>query len=111
MSASLREERPPKFLTSLCARCLREGVNLAAVDERDRRIEDHLVPRLDAAIDFDPRTEIALHFHLAEFRLAVIDDGDLHSVAVEDDRIGRHQKARRLARNMEFDRAVNAGSQ
>src|SRR6202011_5678072 len=97
MSASLREERPPKILTSLCARCLRHGLNLAAVDERDRRIEDHLIPRLDAAIDFDPRAEIALHFHLAELRLAVVDDGDLHSVAVEDYRISRHLEAPRTA--------------
>src|SRR5258707_14792927 len=111
MSASLREQRPPKILTSLCARSLRRGLNLAAVAERDRRIEDHLIPRLDAAIHFDPRAKIALHFHLAELRLAVIDDGELHSVAVEDDRIGRHQEARRLARDMEFDRAVDAGSQ
>src|SRR6202022_2094903 len=111
MLTSLREERPPKILTSLCARRLRHGLNLAAVDERDRRIEDHLIPRLDAAIDFDPRAEIALHFHLAELRLAAVDDGNLHSVAVEDDRIGRHQEARRLARDMELDRAVDAGRQ
>src|ERR1700739_460210 len=109
MSASLRE-KPQKFLTRLCARCLRHSLNLAAVDERDRRIEGHLLSRFDATIDFDPRAEIALHFHLAELRLAVVDDGDLHSVAVEDDRVGGHQEARRLARDMEFDRAVDAGA-
>src|SRR5216683_7841815 len=110
MLASLRE-KAPQTLISLCARCLRHGLNLAAVDERDGRIEDHLITRLDAAIHFDPRAEIALHFHLAELRLSIVDDGYLHSVAVEDDRIGRHQKARRLARDMELDRAVNARSQ
>src|SRR6476660_5635256 len=111
MSASLREGSPRIRLTSLCTRRLRPYLNLAAVDERHRRIEDHLIPRLDAAIHFDPRAEIALHFHLAELRLAVVDDGDLHSVAVEDDRFSRHQEARRLARDMELDRTVDARSQ
>src|SRR5260370_35588672 len=111
MLASLREKRPPKILTSLCARCLRHDLNLAAVDERDRRIEDHLIPRLDAAIHFDPRALIALHFHLAKLRLTVVDDGDLHSVAVEDDLIVRYQDARRFSRYLGVDREVTAGSQ
>src|ERR1700687_2392493 len=102
MSASLREEKiSKKILTSLCARCLRHGLNLAAVDERDGRIEDHLIPRLDAAIHFDPGAEIALHFHLAELRLSIVDDGYLHSVAVEDDRIGRASEAARVRRGLE----------
>src|SRR4029077_18639862 len=112
MSASLRlREKAPKILTSLCARRLRLGLNLAAVDERDRRIEDQPVSRLDAAVHFDPRAEIALHFHLAELCLAIVDEGDLHSATVEDDRIGRHQEAWRLARDEELDRAVDARSQ
>src|ERR1700751_1587659 len=101
MSASLREG--PLILFS-CSRRLRQGPNLAAIDERDRRIEDHLVPRLDPAVDLDPCAEIALCFHLAELSLTVVDNRDLHSLAVEDDRIGRHQEARRLARDTELDR-------
>src|ERR1700732_497703 len=96
--------KAPKILTSLSARCLRHRLDLGAVDERDRRIEDHLIPSLDATVDFDPRAEIALHFHLPELRLAVVEDGYLHSVAVEDDRVGRHQQAWRLARDMQLDR-------
>src|SRR5258708_33868943 len=97
MLASLREKRPPKILTSLCARRLRHGSNLAAVDERDRRIEDHLIPRLDAAIHFDPRAEIALPFHLAELRLSIVAAAHLHSGAVDDDCVGGAVKAVRLA--------------
>src|ERR1700751_3954513 len=102
MSASLREKGPRKTLTSLCARRLRQGPNLAPIDKRDRWIEDHLVPGLDPAVDLDPCAEIALDVDLAELRLAVVDNRDLHSLAVKDDRIGRYQKARRFARDMEL---------
>ena len=59
---------------------LRPGLHLAAVDQRDRRIEDHLVTRHDAAVDFDPRAKIALHFHLAELGLTVIGEAERTSV-------------------------------
>src|ERR1700730_17899574 len=111
MLASLQEDSLPNSPISLCARRLRHRTNLAPIDERDRRIEDHLVTRLDAAVDFDPRAKITLHVNLAELRLAVVEDGDLHSVAVEDDRFRRYQEARRLARDMELDRTVDARSQ
>jgi Bacterial regulatory helix-turn-helix protein, lysR family len=75
---------PEKPATSLGARRVGARLHPAPIDESDRRIEDHLIPRLDAAIHFDPRAEIALHFQLAQLRPAVVDDGDLHSVAVED---------------------------
>ena len=54
-----------EILTSLCARCLRLGLNLAAVDERDRWIEDDLIPGFNTAVYLDPRAHIALHFAVA----------------------------------------------
>src|ERR1700723_1115246 len=102
-------KKPPTSLTSLCAWRLRLYLSLAAIDESDRWIEDHLVSRLGAANDFDPGAKIAFHFHLVHLGLAIVDNRHLDSVAVEDERIGRHQKARRLARDMKLDGAVNAG--
>src|ERR1700730_4684773 len=113
MSASWRFDKKASRVSvpSLCARRLRPYLNLAAIDESDRWIEDHLVPRFDTAVDLDPRALIALHFHLADLGLAIVDDRHLHSIAVENDRIGRHQKARRLARDLELDHAVGPGRQ
>src|ERR1700733_409230 len=104
------EKKPPRTsLTSLGARRLRLYLSLAAIDESDRWIEDHLVSRLGAADDFDTRAKITFHFHLVHLRLAIVDNRHLDSVAVEEERIGRHQKARRLARDTKLDGAVNAG--
>src|SRR3984885_5981940 len=89
-------KKPPTSLTSLRAWRLRLHLGLAAIDESDRWIEDHLVSRLGAANDFDTRAKIAFHFHLVNLGLAIVDNRHLDSVAVEDERIGRHQKARRL---------------
>src|ERR1700732_5049694 len=89
----VRAKKPQEPPASLCARYLRHSLNPAAVAERDRWIEDHLIPRADAAVDFDPRAKIAPRVHFAELCLAIFDNGHLHSVAVEYDRIGRHQKA------------------
>jgi hypothetical protein len=98
-------------LTSLYTRSLRLDLHLAATDERDRWIEDQPVACLDAAIDFDLCAKIALYSHLAYLRPAVAEYGYLHSIAVENERIGRHHEARRLARDLELDRAVDSGSQ
>jgi len=73
---------------------------LAAIDEVDRRIDDQLISGLDPTDHFHPGAQIALHSYFADFHRAIGDNCDLHSVAVEDERIGRHRKARRLARDM-----------
>src|SRR4029077_11787044 len=95
----------------LCAGRLQQGSDFASIYEIDRWIEDDLIPGFDTAVYLDPGAEIALDVQLAELRLAVVDDRDLHSLAVKDDRIGRYQNARRLAWDMELDNAVGSGSQ
>ena len=70
------------------ARPRRAQPHIAAPDESDRRIEDHLVARFDSGAHFHLRAQIARHYHLANFHLAMVDDRDLQAVAVEDDGLG-----------------------
>ena len=96
-----------------CATLLLLGSRLrlhpAAVGEVNRRIENHLVSRLDAVAHFDLRSEVARHRDFADMGHAILHYGDLHAVAVENDGVGRDQQRRHLARNVQLDRAIDSG--
>src|ERR1700733_8512664 len=61
------------------------NLHLAAVDEIDWRVKDHLISRLHSGVHFDACAQIALHPDFADLHRAVARHRDLHSVAVEDD--------------------------
>jgi hypothetical protein len=84
---------------------------LAAVGQIDRRIKDHLVAPLDAAVDFNLLSKVAYHRDLAQVNHAVLHHGDLQSGFVQNDRIRGHLEAWSLARNVELDGAVDPGAE
>src|SRR4029077_19528413 len=65
-------------------------LHLAAVGERNRGLEDHLVAYVDAVAYLDLRSEIACHGHLVQVRGAIVRNGHLHAAAVEHKGVGRH---------------------
>jgi hypothetical protein len=106
-----RSKSPRTPAIKLRGRRVEAGPHFAAIAESDRWIENDLISSPDSAVYLDPRAQIALHVDLTELRFAIVDNRDLHSVAVEDDGICRHHEARRLARDLELDRAVDARGQ
>ena len=90
---SLTSWRPGStFLAGRRCSLLSSTRTLLPSDERHRRIEDHLIARLDSGVHFHLRAHIARHSHLADLRLAIFDDRDLQAVAVEDDGLGGHDE-------------------
>src|SRR6266850_2606077 len=91
--------------TTLAGRPSSLGADLhpAALGEVDRRVEDHLVTLLDAVVHLELGAEVTDHRDLSDMGDAVLDHGDLQSAAVENDRVGRHQEAGCLARDVELD--------
>src|SRR6266516_2933893 len=79
----------------------------AAICEVDRRVENHLVARLDAVAHFHGRSQIARDGHLMHADRAVLDHGDVQPVVVENDGVGGHDQRRRFARNVQLDRAID----
>src|SRR5713101_2688508 len=81
----------------------------AAIDERDWRIEDHTLASSQSGVYFHPRAEVARDPDGADLSFAILDDGRLQAVAVEHESLRRNGEGRRLARDLELDRAVDAG--
>src|SRR3984893_11631503 len=82
---------------------LRLGFHLAALDEVDLGIEDDHVTFLDAVAYFHLRSQIPCHGHFSDVGVTTLDHGDLQAVAIENDRLGRHQNRRRVMRNVKLD--------
>ena len=59
---------PARLLRTSCAGGAGPDLNLVAVGQIDRRIEDHLIAVLDAGAHLDRRAEIAHHGHCADMR-------------------------------------------
>src|SRR4029450_4658429 len=91
----------------LCGRGL--GFDLAAPDQVDRGIEDDHVAFLDAIAYFHLRAQIPCHRYSSDVGLTTLDHGDLQAVAIENDRLGGHEKRRSVARNMKLDPAIDPG--
>lgn len=66
----------------------------AALDEVDRRVEDHLIARLNAVARLDLRSEIARHRYLSNMRDTILDHGDVQPIAVEDACVRRREPLR-----------------
>jgi hypothetical protein len=62
----------------------RPGPRLTAIDEVDHRIENHLVSRLDAVAYLDLGSEVPNDRYFPDVDDAVVHDGDLQAVAVEN---------------------------
>jgi len=62
----------------------------AAILELDRRVEDHQITRFHAIAHFNLRSEIACDRDFPNVSDTILDDGDLESVAIEDDGFRRH---------------------
>ena len=84
-------------------------VSVAALDKVDLGIEDNHVAFLDAIADFHLRPQIPCHGYFSDVGVTTVDYGDLQAVAIENDRLGGHQKARCVMRNMKLDPAVGPG--
>src|ERR1700730_12839338 len=56
---------------------LEAGLHSAAFDKVDRRVEDHLVVRLDALAHLDLGAQVARHRYLSDMGNAVLDHGHL----------------------------------
>jgi hypothetical protein len=93
----------------LCGRRL--GFHLAALDEVNLGVEDNHVAFLDAIAYFHLRPQIPCHGYFSDVGVATLDHGDLQAVTIENDRLGGHQKRRRVVRNMKLDRALGPGLQ
>jgi hypothetical protein len=70
----------------------RPGPRPAAIDEVDHRIENHLVSRLDAIAYLDLGSEVPGDRYFADMDDAVVHDGDLQAVAVENNGFRRDQQ-------------------
>src|SRR6202035_1114715 len=84
---------------------------LAAIDERDWRIEDHALAGSQSGVHFHPRAQVACDPDGADLGFAVLDDGDLQAVAVKEQSLRRNGEGWSLARHLELDRAIDAGRQ
>jgi hypothetical protein len=82
---------------------------LAAIDERDRRIEDHALASFQSGNYFHLRSQVARDPDVADLSFAVLDHSRLQAVAVEEQSLRRNGEGRRLARYREFNLAVDAG--
>src|SRR3981189_2674704 len=81
-------------------------VSVAALDKVDLGIEDNHVAFLDAIADFHLRPQIPCHGYFSDVGVAILDHGDLQAVAIENDRLGGHQKRWCVMRNMKLDPAI-----
>src|SRR5271169_2145827 len=107
----------PRRSTSLCQ--VSSGLpglagsdpDLAAVEQIDGGIEDHLVTIFDAGVHFETRAEVAHRGYRTDSRDAVFDHGDAETPAVENDRLGGDDQRRGLARNLQLDGAVSSRRQ
>ena len=95
------------LLARLCV--LRLGLYLAALDKVDLGIEDNHVAFLDAIAYFHLRPQIPCHGYFSDVGVTTVDYGELQAVAIENDRLGGHQKARCVMRNMKLDPTVGPG--
>src|SRR5271163_1564905 len=64
----------------------------AAIDERDWRIEDHALAGSQSGVYFHPRAQVACDPDGADLGFAVLDDGRLQAVAVEDEGLRRNDE-------------------
>src|SRR4030081_2228275 len=78
----------------------------AALDKVDLGIEDNYVAFLDAIAYFHLRSRIPCHGYFSDVGVITLDHGDLQAIAIENDRLGGHQKGRYVMRNMKVDRAI-----
>lgn len=90
----------PQLSDSSISRQLRRwtgsDLDLAAICQIDRRIEDHLIAVLDAGAHLDGRSEVAHDGDLVEARDAVLHHRDTKTFPVEDDRLGGNDERRSL---------------
>src|SRR3954453_8380379 len=87
------------------------NLNLLALDQIDGRVEDHLIAVADAVAHLDLFSQITYDRYFPQVNDAIFDHGDLRSISVENDRVGRHHEARGLARNVQLDGAVDSRRQ
>src|SRR3954452_12151706 len=87
------------------------NLHLLALDQIDGRVEDHLIAVADAVAHLDLFSQITYDRYFPQVNDAVFDHGDLRSISVENDRVGRHHEARGLARNVQLDGAVDSRRQ
>src|SRR5260370_20690922 len=87
----------------------RARLYLAAIDERDWRIEDHTLASSQSGVYFHPRAQVARDPDGADLSFTVLDDGRLQAIAVEEQSLRRNDEGPRLAPYLQLDRAVDAG--
>src|SRR5215471_1838105 len=83
----------------------------APIDERDRRIEDHTLAGAQSGVYFQPCAQVACDPDGANLSFAILDDGHLQAVAVEEQSLRRNGEGRHLARYLELDRAIDSWRQ
>jgi hypothetical protein len=95
----------------LACLCLMTHRDLAAFRQIHHWIKDDLITRLYPVVHLDFDTEVARDRDLLQMHGAVADHGDMQAILIEYDSIGRYDHRRRLARNEQLDRAVDAGAE
>src|SRR3954454_15629684 len=86
-------------------------LHLLALDQVDGRVEDHLIAFPDAVAHLDLFSQVARYRYFPQVSDAVFDHGDLWSISVENNRVGRYHEARGLARDVQLDGAVGSRGQ
>src|SRR5262249_41128033 len=104
-SSTLLPQAPesPSLRAAIAASRAGASSYFTTLHQINRRIDDNLVALFDSGAYFHLRAQVARHRHLADARRAILDHGDLQPITVKNDRIGRHQKVWRLARDMQLD--------
>jgi hypothetical protein len=62
----------------------------AALAKGNGRIDDYQVALFDSVVYFHLRSQVARHRHLVDMRGTILDHSHLHSVLIENRRIGRY---------------------
>src|SRR5260370_34512971 len=76
----------------------RARLYLAAIDERDWRIEDHTLASSQSGVYFHPRAQVARDFYTADLGFTVFDPCRLHAAADEDEGLCRNEGRQGIAR-------------
>src|SRR3979490_2302421 len=101
----------PAFPDHALARLRLTHRDLGAFRQVHDRIEDHLIARLDAVVHFDFLAEITRDRNLLQMGGAVLDDRDMQAVLIEYNRVGRYDHRWCLARDIQLDSAIDAGTE
>src|ERR1700739_58991 len=83
----------------------RARLYFAAIDERDWRSEDHPLASPQSGVYFHPGAQVACDPDGADLGFAILDDGRLQAIAVEEQGLRRNGEGRRLARYLGLDPA------